>query len=123
MVYCAYPRGGCPHALEGPWSRRLRSPHCRVHHRQFHRCFGELLFTQARVSLVLVILLSVLLGMILMAILWSIHAWRLRSKIRAHRRKVSELEEQVRAWETSRPSSPDGPGSPDGAHKQADGPG
>ncbi|MBF8378586.1 LapA family protein [Alicyclobacillus mali] len=52
-------------------------------------------FTQARVNLVLVILLSVLLGMILMAILWSIHAWRLRGEIRARERTIAELESNV----------------------------
>ncbi|AEJ42693.1 lipopolysaccharide assembly protein LapA domain-containing protein [Alicyclobacillus acidocaldarius] len=52
-------------------------------------------FTQARVNLVLVILLSVLLGMILMAILWSIHAWRLRGEIRSRERRIAELESSV----------------------------
>jgi len=66
-------------------------------------------FTQARVNLVLVILLSVLLGMILMAILWSMHAWRLRSEIRAHRRKIAELEQSLRLPVAERTASEDGP--------------
>ncbi|WP_304458004.1 LapA family protein [Alicyclobacillus sendaiensis] len=69
-------------------------------------------FTKARVNLVLVILLSVLLGMILMAILWSIHAWRLRGEIRARERKMAELEASI----ARRGTAPNGHGtSPSGA--------
>lgn len=58
----------------------------------------DFLFAKAQVSLVLVILLSLLLGMILMAILWSLRAWQLRGQRNDLRRKLTELE---RALETA----------------------
>ncbi|WP_206830299.1 lipopolysaccharide assembly protein LapA domain-containing protein [Alicyclobacillus fructus] len=78
----------------------------------------DFIVTKARVNLVLVILLSVLLGMILIAILWSIHAWRLRSEIRAGRRRIAELEDRLRALDSGpiisadRASAHAGPGLP-----------
>lgn len=53
------------------------------------------LFADVQVNLILVILISVLLGMILMALLWSIRAWKLRGVYGGLRRKVAELEHMV----------------------------
>jgi|GEM_PF-5348696 len=55
------------------------------------------LVVKAQTTLVLVILLSVCLGMVLMAILWSLRAWRLRGEIGNLRRRLAEAEGQLEA--------------------------
>ncbi|SIS93166.1 LapA family protein [Alicyclobacillus vulcanalis] len=77
-------------------------------------------FARERVNLVLVILLSVLLGMVLMAILWSIHAWRLRGEIRARNRHIAELEAKVQSMEAERAASAREVGQGPGAHGAAE---
>ncbi len=50
------------------------------------------LFVKTEVNLVLVILLSLLLGMILMAILWSIYAWKMHGDMQKLKAELSTLE-------------------------------
>lgn len=50
-------------------------------------------FVTARTSLIFVILISVLLGMCLMAVLWATHAWKLKREKRTLQRQVATLEE------------------------------
>jgi len=59
-------------------------------------------FAQARWSLILVILLSVFLGMAVMALLWSLRAWQLRRQLgqfkrgrKVHEQRIAELEHIV----------------------------
>ncbi|MCL6445351.1 MAG: LapA family protein [Alicyclobacillus sp.] len=53
----------------------------------------DFVFHQVTVNLVLVILLSVFLGMALMAILWSMHAWKVRGLLKQAERRIAELEQ------------------------------
>lgn len=55
----------------------------------------DFLFVKTQMNLVLVILVSVLLGMILMAILWSLRAWKLRSETRALSEQIARLEKAL----------------------------
>ncbi len=50
------------------------------------------LFVKTQVNLVLVILLSLLLGMILMAILWSLYAWKMHGNIQKLRAELRTVE-------------------------------
>ncbi len=50
------------------------------------------LFVKTEVNLVLVILLSLLLGMILMAILWSLYAWKMRGTMQKLKAELRALE-------------------------------
>lgn len=51
----------------------------------------------AKTNLVLVILLSVLLGMILMAILWSLRAWKLRGQVGTLKKRLAQVEGELEA--------------------------
>lgn len=55
----------------------------------------DFFFVKASVNLVLVILLSMFLGMILMAFFWSLRAWRVRGTVTALQRQVDQLQEEV----------------------------
>lgn len=59
------------------------------------------LFVKARTTLVFVILLSVLLGMILMAILWSLRAWKLRGQVGVLRKQLAQAEAELDAFRES----------------------
>ena len=50
------------------------------------------LFVKTQVNLVLVILLSLLLGMILMAILWSLYAWKMYGNIQKLKAELRTVE-------------------------------
>lgn len=54
-------------------------------------------FATATTKLIFVILLSVLLGMILMAILWSLRAWKLRSQMGALKKQLAKAEDELEA--------------------------
>jgi putative membrane protein len=56
--------------------------------------------TTVRIRLVFVILISVLLGMILMAILWSLQAWKLRRRNNELTKYVHSLEQQLEELQT-----------------------
>ncbi|MCL6515697.1 LapA family protein [Alicyclobacillus sp.] len=67
------------------------------------------LFRRVEVNLILVILVSILVGMVLMAGLWSTWAWRLRGERNALRRRAEALEAQLQ----EAVSSGDGPSPAD----------
>ncbi|WDL98075.1 LapA family protein [Alicyclobacillus sp. ALC3] len=75
----------------------------------------DFLFAKTQVSLVLVILLSLLFGMILMAIFWSLRAWQLRGQRNELRRQIAELQHALREAEANlevNQGDTDGSGSP-----------
>ncbi|BCJ85061.1 lipopolysaccharide assembly protein LapA domain-containing protein [Effusibacillus dendaii] len=53
------------------------------------------LFVSVQMNLVLLMLITLLLGMCLMAILWSIRAWKWRGEMNRLRQQVAELTEQA----------------------------
>lgn len=55
------------------------------------------LFVSAKTSLVFVILISVLLGMSLMAVLWSARAWKMRRASKGLKQQVTTLEQELQA--------------------------
>ncbi len=75
----------------------------------------DFLFAKTQVSLVLVILLSLLFGMILMAIFWSLRAWQLRGQRNELRRQIAELDHALHEAEAKLEvdkEDTDGSGSP-----------
>ena len=63
------------------------------------------LFVSAQMNLVFVILISVLLGMMLMALLWSAQTWKLRRTSKSLQREIGQLEEQLEACRQMLPSA------------------
>lgn len=57
----------------------------------------DFLFVTAKTSLVLVILISVLLGMCLMAVLWSARAWKMRRVTKSLKQELAAREKELAA--------------------------